>query len=100
MFNSCTKPFKLMIFNINPILKIYFLCDADNSALLLIMSENSNATTRKNRRWSRKSHQGYVILITDKCVTAFANEATADKSFFVQIKAVKSSLRKMCKCRS
>ena len=63
------------------------------------MSENSNATTRKNRRWS-KNNQGCVILITDKCVTAFANEATADKSFFVQIKAVKSSLRKMCKCRS
>ena len=33
MINSCTKPFKLMIFNINPILKIYFLCDADNSVV-------------------------------------------------------------------
>ena len=31
----------------------------------------------------QENHQGCVIPITDKCVTAFANEATADKSFFV-----------------
>ena len=40
MINSCTKPFKLMIFNINPILKIYFLCDADNSGISTVTIPN------------------------------------------------------------
>ena len=49
-----------MIFNINPILKIYFLCDTDNSVLI---ESNPYESNKKNEDYGSWAMNIQVMLV-------------------------------------